>query len=69
MLISRFGHFNNLNSDLSKKSKKKKTLTGVKSLKSLNFVSTRSGVGNSFGFEGHMRDKSGICGPVHVLVN
>ncbi len=27
------------------------------------------GVGNSFGFAGHIRDKlGGICGPVHVLV-
>ncbi len=27
------------------------------------------GVGNSFGFAGHIRDKLGIRGPVHVLVN
>ncbi len=29
----------------------------------------RTGVGNSFGFAGHIRDNLGICGPVHVLVN
>jgi hypothetical protein len=29
----------------------------------------RSGVGNSFGFAGHIRDKLGIRGPGHVHVN
>jgi len=29
----------------------------------------RSGVGNSFGFAGHIREKLGIRGPVHVHVN
>ncbi len=28
-----------------------------------------SGVGNSFGFAGHIRDKQGIPGPVHVHTN
>jgi len=30
---------------------------------------SRPGVDNSFGFAGHIRDKLGTCGPVHVLVN
>jgi hypothetical protein len=29
----------------------------------------RAGVGNSFGFAGHIRDKLDIRGPVHVHVN
>jgi len=29
----------------------------------------KTGVGNSFGFAGHIRDKLGIHGPVHVHVN
>jgi len=30
---------------------------------------SRAGVGNSFGFAGHIRDKLGILRPVHVHVN
>jgi len=30
---------------------------------------SRAGVGNSFGFMGHIRDKLGIHGPVYVHVN
>jgi hypothetical protein len=30
---------------------------------------SKTGLGNSFGFVGHIRDKLGIRGPVHVLVN
>ncbi len=29
----------------------------------------KSGVGNSFGFAGHIRDKLGIRGPGHIHVN
>jgi hypothetical protein len=32
-------------------------------------LDSRAGVGNSFGFVGHIRDKLGIRGPVHVHVN
>jgi len=31
-------------------------------------VASSTGVGNSFGFAGHIRDKLGICGPVHAHV-
>jgi len=41
----------------------------TKSLGHLLRLGSRPGVGNSFGFVGHMRDKLGIRGPVHVLVN
>jgi hypothetical protein len=34
-----------------------------------NTLWPRSGVGNSFGFEDHIRDKIGIRGPVHAHVN
>ncbi len=30
---------------------------------------SKPGVGNSFGFAGHIRDKLGICGPIYVHVN
>ncbi len=43
----------------------------VKYSKKLSFklLLFRSGVGNSIGFAGHIRDKLGIRGPVHAHVN
>jgi len=32
-------------------------------------LGSKAGVGNSFGFAGHIRDKLGIRGPVHAHVN
>jgi hypothetical protein len=32
------------------------------------WIELRAGVGNSFGFTGHIRDNLGIRGPVHVHV-
>jgi len=34
----------------------------------LTLLGSSAGVGNSFGFAGHIRDKLGIRGPVHVHV-
>jgi len=35
----------------------------------INKWQSRAGVGNSFGFAGHIRDKLGIPGPAHVYTN
>jgi hypothetical protein len=40
-----------------------------KRIYSLATFVARSGVGNSFGFAGHIRDKLGICGPKHAHVH
>jgi len=33
------------------------------------YIGSTSGVGNSFGRAGHIRDMLGICGPKHVHTN